>query len=182
MSYLRFTCENWFFTHLCVASTSRRIHANCRQSHLNLLDNSGYFTGSFTCRNYAFLPPTGKQKCFQQRAKTSNRWQKSRNCKRLHTLLQTIAHAIACKKTYNRRQKHPQLQAEEPVVAIKDTINCRQKYPHLNAICSHIAGWIHLQIASKSACILHVKITPTCVFYYVRSRVFCVRCLPSRSR
>ena len=51
------------FTCVYAASTSRRIHANCLQPHVNLPEYNEYFTGNFTCGIHANLPTTSKQKC-----------------------------------------------------------------------------------------------------------------------
>ena len=40
-------------TRVCAASTSRRLHANCLQAHVNLPEHNGYFTSNFTCGTHA---------------------------------------------------------------------------------------------------------------------------------
>ena len=57
------------FTCVEAASTSRRIHANCLQAHLNLPEHHRHFTGSFTCRTHANLPATSMQNCLLLQAK-----------------------------------------------------------------------------------------------------------------
>ena len=41
---------------------------------------------------------------------------------------------------------------------------------------------IQLENAGELACILQLKLQATCVLYYLRSRVFCMRRLPRRRR
>ena len=58
------------FTCVEAASSSRRIHANCLQAHVNLPEYHGHFTGNFTCGTHAKLPASeGKNTCNLQ-AKT----------------------------------------------------------------------------------------------------------------
>ena len=56
-------------TYFYAASTSRKIHTNCWQSHVNLPEYNGHFTGNFTCRTHANLPATSMQNCLQLQAK-----------------------------------------------------------------------------------------------------------------
>ena len=94
--YMQFTCitcsspvKMGNFTCVCGASTSRRIHMNCLQPHVNLLEYSGYFTGNFKCGTHANLSATGMQNCLHLQAKnleiagknTQNCRQKHRNCR-----------------------------------------------------------------------------------------------------
>ena len=53
--HAQFTCatcsvpvDTGKFTCVYEASTSRRLHANCLQSHVILPEHNGYFTGNFT--------------------------------------------------------------------------------------------------------------------------------------
>ena len=57
------------FTSDDAASTSRRIHANCLQAHVSLLEYHGHFTGNFTCGTHANLPATSMQICLLLQAK-----------------------------------------------------------------------------------------------------------------
>ena len=69
-SHTQFTCvtcrlpvKTGKFTCFEAASTSRRIHANCPQSHVNLTEYHSHFTASFTCGTHAILPATSMQNC-----------------------------------------------------------------------------------------------------------------------
>ena len=57
------------FTCVDAASTSRRIHTNCLQAHVNLSEYHRHFTGSFTCGTHANLPTTSMQSCLLLQAK-----------------------------------------------------------------------------------------------------------------
>ena len=57
------------FTCFEAASTSRRTHAHCLRSHVNLPEYHRYFTGSFTCGTHANLPATSMQNCLLLQAK-----------------------------------------------------------------------------------------------------------------
>ena len=116
--HMQFACVTWSlpvktakFTCVYAASTSRRIHANCLQAHVNLPE----YHGHFTCGTHAIcLPLVCKSACF---------------CRQKYTQLHTKIPAIAGKNTRNYTQNYPQLQAKIPVNADKITRNCRQKYP-----------------------------------------------------
>ena len=87
------------FTRVYVASSSRKIHANCLQPHVNLPEYSGYFTGNFTCGTHANLSAIGLQNCLFLQAK------------------------VKC----NLPVKNLQFQAKIPENAGKNTDNRRQK-------------------------------------------------------
>ena len=76
-SHTQFTCvtcnlpvNTGKFTCFEAASTSRRIHTNCLQAHVNLPDYHRQFTGSFTCGTHANLLATNMQNCLILLAKT----------------------------------------------------------------------------------------------------------------
>ena len=58
------------YTCVDVASTSRRIHANCLQARVNLPEYHAYFSGNFTCGTHAKLPATSMQNFLLLQAKT----------------------------------------------------------------------------------------------------------------
>ena len=75
-SLAQFTCvtcslpvKTGKFTCVEAASTSRRIHANCLQAHVNLTEYHRHFTGNFTRGTHANLPATSMQNCLLLQAK-----------------------------------------------------------------------------------------------------------------
>ena len=61
----QFTCVTYSlpvktgkFSRVYAASTSRKIHANYLQPHVNLPEKNEYFTGNFTSGTHANLPAT----------------------------------------------------------------------------------------------------------------------------
>ena len=62
-----FTCslpvKTGKFTCVYAASTSRRIHANCLQPHVNLPEQNGCLTGNFTCGIHAKFPAKSMRNC-----------------------------------------------------------------------------------------------------------------------
>ena len=75
-SHAQFTCitcsfpvKTGKFTCVEAASTSRRIHANCLQAHVNLPEYHRHFTSSFTCGTHANFPATSMHKCLLLQAK-----------------------------------------------------------------------------------------------------------------
>ena len=55
------------FTRVQAAYTSCRIHANCLQPHVNLLEYRRYFTGNLICGTHAILPTISMQNCLSRR-------------------------------------------------------------------------------------------------------------------
>ena len=93
------------FTCVYAANTSRRIHANCLQLHVNLLEHSGYLT----------------KKYMRNSCKVALDWH-------------TKTPALASKNTRIHRRKHPQSQAKNallqlkiPAIASKNTRHCKLK-------------------------------------------------------
>ena len=77
--HTQFTCATYNlpvntgkFTRDYAASTSRRLHVNCLQPHVNLLEHNGYFTGNFTCGTHATLLATNMQKRLRLQKNTCN--------------------------------------------------------------------------------------------------------------
>ena len=82
------------FTCVYKASTSRRIHANCLQPHVNLLEYNGYFTGIITYGIHANLPTTSMQNCLLLQAKiTANA---GKNPRLIEGKIPAKAHKITC--------------------------------------------------------------------------------------
>ena len=156
------------FTGVYTASTSRKIHANCLQSHV-ILPDYGYLIWLITHILQVILyveliqifPRLAfKVGCFCK--------QKYMQFAGKNTKSQVRIHAKRGQKDpHNRRQRYQQLHRKTPTIA--------------GNLLSH-SRLIHLQIAGKLACILQVKLPATCVFYDVLSCVFRVRCLQCRSR
>ena len=94
-----------------VASTSRRIHANCLQAHVNLPEYHRHFTGSFTCGTHANLLTTSMKN---------------------YLLLQAKIMQLAGKNTRIAGKNTRQTQAK--------TCNSTQNYLQLQVICYHTAG------------------------------------------
>ena len=99
--------EKGNFPCVCAASTPRRIHANCLQPHVNLLEYRGYFTGNFT-----------------------GTWQAKTQaiCKQSTAIARKIP-AIASKNTRNCRRKHPQLRPKIPETASNAAITPQVNSP-----------------------------------------------------
>ena len=64
--HIQFTCvtcslpvKTGKLTHVYAVCTSRRIHENCLQPHVNLPEQSKYFAGNCTCGSHANFPATG---------------------------------------------------------------------------------------------------------------------------
>ena len=122
------------YTRVYAASTSRKIHANCLQPRVNLLECNGQFTGKLPAELMQICQRP--QKCLLLQTKTT--------CN-----LQAKIPAIAGKKTNNcaqntcncTRKKNRQPRAKIPGIAHKSTRNCRPKYSQLQAICDHTAGY-----------------------------------------
>ena len=99
------------FTRVYAASTSCRIHANCLQPRVNLLEYNGYFTGNFTCGTHENLSATSMQNCLLLQAK----------CIQLASKNARIAGKNNCKRrqTYpdNRSQKYLQLYTKLTAIA-----------------------------------------------------------------
>ena len=89
---------------------------------------------------------------------------------------------LSGKNTRKCRQKYPQVQTKTPASAGKNTRHCSWKHSQFQAIPLSYRRYIHQPIASKLDYILQVKLTATFVLSYVRSRVFCMWCLPCRCR
>ena len=90
------------FTSVDEAGSSRRIHANCLQVHVNLPDYPRYLTSNFTCGTHANLPVTSMQNC---------------------PPLQPKIHAIFRRIHWNRRWKYTPNET-------KNNCKRRKKYPH----------------------------------------------------
>ena len=97
------------FTRVYAASTSRRIHANCLQLHLNLPENSGYFTGILHADFMQIRPRLNcMMACFCK--------QKYMNCRQKP--------AIADKKYPELEVKRPEIAGKIPAIAGKNTRHC----------------------------------------------------------
>ena len=114
------------YTRVYAASTSRKIHANCLQPRVYLLECNGQFTGKLPAKLEQICPRP--QKCLLLQTKTTCNLQakipaiagkKTNNCTQNYLQL----HA---KKTGNRRQKYLQMHTKVPVIAGQSTRNCRQ--------------------------------------------------------
>ena len=114
-SHTQFTCvtcslpvNTGKFTCFETASTSRRIHANCLQAHVNLPEYHRHLTASFTCGTHANLPASAGKNTWNLQAKTlesqvkipAKRRQKTCNSAQNYLQLQTICYHIAGKFTY----------------------------------------------------------------------------------
>ena len=109
-SLAQFTCvtcslpvKTGKFTCFYAASTSRRIHANCLQAHVNLPEYHRHFTGNFTyyagfCRQ-KYKQLTGKNICKRRKKYPHKRRQKNRNYTQNYLQLQAICYHTAGKFT-----------------------------------------------------------------------------------
>ena len=119
LRYMQFSCKAGKFTCVEAASTSRRIHANCLQAHVNLPEYHRHFTGNFTCGTHAYLPRLAcKIACFCRQKYMQFTGKNTRIAGK--NTRQTQA------KITETQEKIPaQSQAKKPAIPRKITCNCR---------------------------------------------------------